>query len=244
MQNERGNLWIPLAAIAGAGLLLWSNAKAEASSAAVVERRFDQDLTEYKKATENLAPALSSERISFAFEDGDMRERAFVMKWLASKAAGKTKYTVLTDNAPASNEQADAASKAAAKLAVDFRDLFYEKDSLLGERANKVLEAVKLESEGKKSRRDVSDALIALVADMSEISSASTLIDKSVDVLVNFTPSVTAIVNVSPDYLLEGYDEESPKPRSSYIGKIIDRKNTPYKGEYLIVNAPNAKPEV
>lgn len=241
MSKHGANLWIPLAILAGAGLLLWSDAKASAESENVLSARFDADLAGYKAATANIAPALDPALIAHAFNDGDVRERASVMTWLARRASGKTKYTVLSENAQASQEQASNAAMAAAKLAIDLRDKFYEKDSKDGVAANDVLEAIKLESEGKKSLRDVSNALIALVTDMAEIGSASTPIDKDVSVLVNFTPEVTAVVQTSPEFYLEGYDSNLGSPRASYLAKIVDRKNTPYKGEYLIITAPIAK---
>lgn len=241
MSASKPSFWVPVTILAGLGIVLWSDTKQKSSADSILEDKFEGNLQRYIKATKNLAPALDSEAIAHTYFEGDLRAQAFAMTWLAKRAASRSKYTLVSDGTTASQEQADAASMAAANLAVDFRDRFYQKDTLYGERANKVLEAVKLESEGKKSLRDISDAIISLVVNMQEVASASAEITKPENVLVNFTPSVTAIVDTAPSFYLAGYDSDMGSPRSSYLAKIVDRKNTPYAGEYLIVTAPKPK---
>jgi hypothetical protein len=241
MSASKPSFWVPLAIVAGAGLLLWSDAKQKSSADSILENKFEDNVERYIQATKDLAPALDAETVIDAYFKGDLREQAFVMTWLAKRATSKSKYTRVSDGTTASQEQANAASMAAANLAIDFRDRFFQRDALYGERANKVLSAVKLESEGKKSLRDISDAIIALVVNMQESGSASTEISKPETLLVNFTPTVTAIVNTSPVFYLDGYDSDMGSPRSSYLAKIVDRQNTPYAGEYLIITAPKPK---
>ena len=232
--------------MAGAGLLLWSDSSSKDSAPSLLEDRFIRDLNAYRKATASISPKMDGDEIARVFQVGDFRERAVMMAWLAGKATPKTVYTENGTGKLVGIEESLEARKAAAQLAIDFRDRFYEKNPDSGALANNVLETIKLEGEGKKSLRDVSNELIAFVTDMKEAASAAAAVTKKATMLVNFTPTITSVVDVSPNDYLQGYDAPASDGtmRGSYLAKIVDRQNAPYAGTYLVVTAPLAKENV
>lgn len=219
---------------------------AEPLTSVTLAKRFNTHLQAFKAAD----PTFKDEKAANdSFFGGDDRPRALAMAEFAATASIKNPMMIYTD----------AARKAAADLAIDYRDQFQLMHGT-GDLADKLLAEVKAFGEkvsvdekvwaDQAALTGIDKASVALVVDSPLVAQTPEIVVAGPDAAygANLVDTKTATVvgsssvNISSDYRLRSMVTtlEDGKMVGAYIGRVIDASLPEAKGRYVVIFAPLA----
>lgn len=219
---------------------------AEPLTSVTLAKRFNAHLQAFKAAD----PTFKDEKAATdSFFGGDDRPRALAMAEFAATASIKNPMMIYSD----------AARKAAADLAIDYRDQF-QLMLAKGDLADKLLAEVKAFGEkvsvdekvwaDQSALSGIDKASVALVVDSPLVAQTPDIVAADADAAygANLVDTKAAAVvgsssvNVGPDYRLRSMVTklEDGKMVGAYIGRVIDASLPEAKGRYVVIFAPLA----